>query len=107
MIKRVLMAAAVAACMCMSGGAKAQATNPYVGEIEIFSFTFCPKGWLPTKGQLLQITSYQTLYQLIGTRYGGDGVTTFALPKSRALYTFNNQLLTQCIAYLGVFPSQS
>lgn len=103
MIKHILLAGAVLACL--SGGAKAQ-VNPYVGEIRTFAFTFCPYGWLATKGQLLSITSYSTLYQLLGTRYGGDGVSTFALPRTRVLYTFYNQPLTQCIAYLGVFPSQ-
>jgi microcystin-dependent protein len=91
----------------MSGGAKAQGVSPFVGEIETFAFTFCPNGWLPTNGQLLSITNYFALYNLIGTRYGGNGVTTFALPRSRPITTLNNIRLTQCMSYLGVFPSQN
>jgi len=80
--------------------------QPFIGEIETFSISFCPSGWLPTNGQLLQISSYETLYDLIGTKYGGDGVTTFALPNTKVLQTVNKVKLTQCIAYLGVVPAQ-
>jgi microcystin-dependent protein len=104
MIKQIALATAFLACM--SGGAKAQAVDPFIGQIETFSFAFCPHGWLPTKGQLVSITNYSVLFQLIGTTYGGDGVTTFALPKTRVLTTTNNVHLTQCISTLGVFPSQ-
>lgn len=54
--------------------------TPYIGEIRIFGGNFAPVGWLFCKGQLLPINEYDTLYALIGTTYGGDGVTTFALP---------------------------
>jgi microcystin-dependent protein len=53
----------------------------YVGQIEVFAFAFAPSGWLACNGQLLPIVEYQQLYALIGTTYGGDGTSSFALPK--------------------------
>jgi microcystin-dependent protein len=55
-------------------------SDPYVGEIRIFGGNFAPVGWALCNGQLLSISEYEALFQLIGTTYGGDGVTTFALP---------------------------
>jgi microcystin-dependent protein len=57
--------------------------GPYVGEIRMFAGTFAPNGWLFCQGQLLQILENETLYNLIGTTYGGDGQDTFALPDLR------------------------
>jgi len=57
--------------------------QPYVGEIRIFAGNFAPAGWLFCEGQLLSISENETLFQLIGTTYGGDGQTTFALPDLR------------------------
>ena len=54
--------------------------QPYVGEIRIFAGNFAPAGWMFCSGQLLPIAEYETLFQLIGTTYGGDGQETFALP---------------------------
>jgi microcystin-dependent protein len=54
--------------------------EPYVGEIRMFGGNFAPAGWMFCAGQLLPISEYETLFQLIGTTYGGDGQTTFALP---------------------------
>lgn len=51
-----------------------------LGEIRAFTFGAAPQGWLPCNGKLLNITQYEALYTLIGTIYGGDGKTTFALP---------------------------
>lgn len=53
---------------------------PYVGEIAMFAGNFAPSGWMFCHGQLLPISEYETLFQLIGTTYGGDGQETFALP---------------------------
>ena len=52
----------------------------YVGEIQMFAGTYAPQGWLFCDGQLLSIAEYDTLFSLIGTTYGGDGITKFALP---------------------------
>jgi microcystin-dependent protein len=54
--------------------------TPYVGEIRMFGGNFAPAGWMFCAGQLLPIAEYDTLFNLIGTTYGGDGQTTFALP---------------------------
>jgi microcystin-dependent protein len=57
--------------------------QPYVGEIRMFAGNFAPAGWMFCEGQLLSISEYETLFQLIGTTYGGDGQSTFALPDLR------------------------
>ncbi|HEX2764459.1 MAG TPA: tail fiber protein [Allosphingosinicella sp.] len=57
--------------------------QPYVGEIRIFAGNFAPSGWMFCEGQLLPISENETLFQLIGTTYGGDGQSTFALPDCR------------------------
>ncbi|MFZ1677592.1 MAG: tail fiber protein [Saprospiraceae bacterium] len=58
-------------------------SQPYVGEIRMFAGTFAPAGWMFCDGQLLPISEYETLFNLIGTTYGGDGQATFALPDLR------------------------
>ena len=54
--------------------------QPYVGEIRLFGGNFAPAGWMFCAGQLLPISEYDTLFNLIGTTYGGDGQATFGLP---------------------------
>jgi len=56
---------------------------PFIGEVKAFAGNFAPTNWLRCDGQLLPIASYLDLYQVIGTTYGGDGVSTFALPDLR------------------------
>lgn len=58
-------------------------SNPFVGEIRIFAGNFAPAGWMFCEGQLLPISENETLFNLIGTTYGGDGQSTFALPDLR------------------------
>lgn len=53
---------------------------PFLGEIKIVAFGFAPRGWAPCNGQLLPIRQYSALFSLLGTSYGGDGQTNFALP---------------------------
>ena len=57
--------------------------QPYVGEIRMFAGNFAPAGWMFCEGQLLPISENETLFQLLGTTYGGDGESTFALPDLR------------------------
>jgi len=57
--------------------------QPYVGEIRMFAGNFAPAGWMFCEGQLLPISEEETLFNLIGTTYGGDGQSTFALPDLR------------------------
>lgn len=65
--------------------------QPYVGEIRMFAGNFAPAGWMFCSGQTLPISEYETLFQLIGTTYGGDGQSTFNLPnlQSRVPLHFN------------------
>jgi microcystin-dependent protein len=62
----------------------AAADMPYLGEIRMFAGDFEPTGWKFCNGQLLAIATYDSLFSLIGTTYGGDGQTTFALPDLRS-----------------------
>ena len=57
--------------------------EPYIGEIRMFAGNFAPAGWMFCEGQLLLISENEALFQLIGTSYGGDGESTFALPDLR------------------------
>src|SRR5271155_1968503 len=58
--------------------------QPYVGQIMMFGGNFAPAGWMTCSGQLLPISEYETLFNLIGTTYGGDGQSTFQLPDMRS-----------------------
>jgi microcystin-dependent protein len=55
-------------------------SEQFLSEIRVFSFNFAPKGWAMCNGQILPINQNQALFALLGTTYGGDGRTTFALP---------------------------
>lgn len=63
--------------------------EPFVGEIRLFSFGVTPRGWLPCQGQLLPIQQNQALFAVLGTQYGGNGSTTFALPDLRGRVPLN------------------
>jgi microcystin-dependent protein len=58
-------------------------SEPFLGQIKLFGFNFAPRGWAFCDGQLLPINQNQALFSLLGTTYGGDGRTTFALPDLR------------------------
>jgi len=66
--------------------AQAQAGDQMLGQLMLVSFGFCPREWINADGQLLPIASYQALYSLYGTMYGGDGRTTFGMPDLRGRY---------------------
>ena len=55
-------------------------SDPFLGQVVLVALNFAPVGWLPCDGRLLKISDYDTLYTVIGTTYGGDGVSQFALP---------------------------
>jgi len=57
--------------------------SPFLAEIRLISFNFAPRGWAFCNGQILQISQAQALFALLGTTYGGNGITTFALPDLR------------------------
>ncbi|MCP4153797.1 MAG: phage tail protein, partial [bacterium] len=58
-------------------------SEPFLGEIRMFGFNFPPRGWSLCNGQLLPINQHSPLYSLLGTTFGGDGVTDFGLPDLR------------------------
>lgn len=60
------------------------ASSPFLGEVRMFAGTFAPRGWAFCSGQLMAISQYDAVYALLGTTYGGDGITTFALPDMRS-----------------------
>jgi microcystin-dependent protein len=98
-----LMAAAVAApTSAWAGG------EPYLGEIDTFTYNFCPNGWAPLNGQLMPISQNTALFSLLGTTYGGNGQSTFALPTGKPVLTLTQGApLIQCIALLGIYPSRN
>jgi len=84
----------------------------YVGEIRIFAGNFPPAGWEFCEGQLLPIMEYETLFNLLGTTYGGDGQETFALPDLQGrspMHKGPNHRLAEdgAIGFRDAFPSQS
>ncbi|MES2130164.1 MAG: tail fiber protein [Pseudomonadota bacterium] len=74
--------AAILSCAFLHGAAQAQA-EPFLGQIMCAPYNFAPRGWAELNGQLLSIAQNTALFALIGTTYGGDGRTTFALPDMR------------------------
>lgn len=64
--------------------------SPFVGEIRIFCFNFAPKGWAFCDGQLLSISQNTALFSLLGTMYGGNGQSTFALPDLQGRVPINS-----------------
>jgi microcystin-dependent protein len=74
---------ALAVVICALPHERAEAQTPFIGQIQMFAGTFAPVGWMFCEGQILSIAEYETLFNLLGTTYGGDGVQTFALPDLR------------------------
>ncbi len=84
--KRMLastIAVATLAVMLSWNTPEAYALDPFVAEIRVFAFDFAPPGWSTCEGQLILISQNEPLFSLIGTIYGGNGITTFALPDLR------------------------
>lgn len=80
-MKRITLLLLVA--FALLGSSKALAQDYYIGEIRMFAGNFAPAGWAKCEGQLLPIAQNTALFSLLGTTYGGDGQTTFALPDLR------------------------
>src|SRR5580698_6595600 len=55
-------------------------SEPFLGQIALFSFSYAPKGWAQANGQLMPINQNQALFAILGTTYGGNGIQTFSLP---------------------------
>ena len=99
--------ASICFILCANARPALAGSNPFLGEIETFAFDFCPLGWSTLNGQLLPINQNQALFALLGTTYGGDGHTTFALPTAKPIFTATGAVLLQCIALQGIFPSRN
>ncbi|HVP38342.1 MAG TPA: tail fiber protein [Candidatus Saccharimonadales bacterium] len=83
--RRTLRQAALGAALlaAVAGAPPARAQQPFIGEIRLVPFNFAPVGWAFCDGQLMAISENTALFALIGTTYGGDGISTFALPDLR------------------------
>jgi len=77
----------------------------YLGDVRAMSFTFAPSGWASCKGQLLPVAQNRALFSLLGTTYGGDGQTNFALPSLPGVPAQGGATLNYCICLQGNFPS--
>ncbi|NJB87755.1 microcystin-dependent protein [Lewinella marina] len=64
--------------------------EPFLGQVQVFGFNFPPRGWALCEGQILPISQNQSLYSLLGTQFGGNGTTTFALPDLRGRLAVHN-----------------
>jgi microcystin-dependent protein len=82
-LKLTLAAMAAAIATSLSATPAAIAQEPFLGEVRLFGYNFCPRGWLEAEGQLLPISQYSALFSLYGTMYGGDGRSSFGLPDLR------------------------
>lgn len=79
--------------------------DPFIGQIELFPYSFEPMGWARCDGRLMPISQYDVLFSLIGINYGGDGQTNFALPN--LLGTEPIPGMDFFIAYVGLYPQRS
>ena len=104
---RATLWAAMCLMLCANVPCALAGSNPFLGEVETFAFDFCPQGWSTLNGQLLLINQNTALFSLLGTTYGGDGVTNFALPTAKPIFTATGAVLLQCIALQGIFPSRN
>ena len=77
------IAAALGAASAASAAPAPPTPAPYLAEVRAFAFNFCPSGWLPADGRVMLIPQNQALFSLLGTTYGGNGASTFALPDLR------------------------
>ena len=71
-------------------------TDQFVGEIRATGFNFAPTGWAMCNGQILPISQNTALFSLLGTNYGGDGKSTFALPNLQARFPLSAESLPVC-----------
>jgi len=78
--------------------------EPFLGQIEMFPYSYSPKGWMACTGQLLPIGQNQALFSLLGTSFGGDGKTTFALPNLQGKAPAAG--LQYYIAIVGMYPAR-
>ena len=108
-MKKIILAALVVAAPTLASFPAFAGSNPFLGEVETFAFNFCPLGWVVPNGQILAISQNAALFSLLGTTYGGDGTSNFALPIIKPIFTVSPGAppLTVCMATSGIFPSRN
>jgi microcystin-dependent protein len=79
--------------------------EPFLGQIQLLPYNFAPSGWAFCEGQELSISQNTALFSLLGTMYGGNGTSTFALPNLKGKEPDPN--MHYCIALVGIFPSRA
>ncbi|MBL8445288.1 MAG: tail fiber protein [Zoogloeaceae bacterium] len=78
--------------------------DPILGQIQLFAFNFVPKDWMACDGAILPISQNMAVFSLLGTTYGGNGTTDFALPNLKGKEPIPGSLY--CICVQGIFPSR-
>ncbi|MDU8926640.1 tail fiber protein [Alisedimentitalea sp. MJ-SS2] len=116
-LKRYVMGAGLALMATLSSAPVVKAeteAEPFIGQMMLFGANFCPRNFAHAEGQLLAITENEALFSLLGTAYGGDGRTTFALPDLRGqgpkpvvIDEDYPSSFVWCIALQGLYPSRS
>ncbi|WP_134703729.1 phage tail protein [Ammoniphilus sp. YIM 78166] len=103
--KMLLLTLLTSAAITMAPNHEAEASaDPYIGEIQLFPYNFAPRGWAVCEGQLLSISTNTALFSLLGTNFGGNGMTTFALPDLRGAEP--SPYVRYYISLQGVFPAR-
>lgn len=104
-MRSIVFSCACATVVGLFGAAEpAKAQESFLSEVIFLAANFCPRGTLPANGAVLQIEQSKALFSLVGTRYGGDGKTTFALPKVELATGTPGAPLTACVRAQGMFP---
>ena len=80
MFKKIILAVTASTGLLATAPATHADSNPYLGDVIVTAFNFCPRGFARADGQIIAINSNQALYALLGTQFGGNGTTNFALP---------------------------
>lgn len=85
---------------------KAHAYDMYLGEVFLVGMNFCPRNSIEASGQLLEISTNTALFSLYGTRYGGNGRNTFAVPDMRNTVQVKDLKIKYCVQIEGLYPSR-
>jgi microcystin-dependent protein len=102
-MNRIVLALAVS--LAAASPAAADSAH-YLGEIIRITSNFCPTDTIETNGQLLPVSLNLALFSLLGTRFGGNGSTTFAVPLLKPVFANDGSRVIQCIVTVGNFPPQ-
>jgi microcystin-dependent protein len=88
--------------LALAGADVEDTMEEYIGTIKLFAGNYAPKGWLKCEGQILEIRWNAALFAILGIQFGGDGITTFALPDLRDARPHPDLTYIMCVQ--GVFP---